>query len=88
MNRFVYKILNVVIMTFLSCSVIAGGMFFTACFLAFCVFLYKGNMNKVYEFLPPAIITPFALLLCFKIGNIWRAKTINFRDEDDKTWMD
>jgi len=88
MHRYVYKSLNVLIMTFLSCGVISGGMLFVICFVVLCNFLYKGNIDKVYEFLPVVLITPFVIYLLFKIGNMWRTKTIKLRDEGDKTWMD
>jgi hypothetical protein len=88
MNKFIYKTLNVIIITLLSCGVIAGGMFFVVCFLFSSVSLYKGNIEKVYEFLPAVLITPIALFLFFKIGILWRTKTIHLRDKDDKTWMD
>jgi hypothetical protein len=87
-NKIIYKTLNVIIITLLSCGVITGGTFFGVCLLFSSVSLYKGNMGKVYEFLPAVLITPIALFLFFKIGNIWRTKTIKYRDEGDKTWMD
>jgi hypothetical protein len=45
-------------------------------------------MEKVYEFIPVVIVSPIAVLLFFKIGNICRKKTIKYRDEGEKTWMD
>jgi len=88
MNKFIYKTLNVIIITLLSLGVIGSGMFFLVCFLIASVSLYNGNIEKVYEFLPAVLISPITLILFFKIGILWRTKTIHLRDKNDKTWMD
>ncbi len=88
MNKLVYKTLNATIITLLSCSAIACITLLVPSFLFLCISVFKGDMEKVYEFIPVVIVSPIAVLLFLKIGNIWRKKTIKYRDEGEKTWMD
>ena len=88
MNIIFYKILDVIILTIAWLTLIGSSLIFIQSLIASIVFLFKGNADKFYDFSFGLVLATIVFFVVAKGTILWRAKTVEFRDENDKSLFD